>query len=391
MSALSQLKVLDLSRILAGPWASQMLADMGAEVIKVERPEGGDDTRRFGPPFLQDDEGNETQESAYYLSTNRGKQSVCIDLSNSEGQQTIRKLVKECDVLIENFKVGGMEKYGLDYASLAEINPRLIYCSITGFGQTGPYRHRLGYDFMIQAMGGLMSVTGEAEGQPQRVGVAHTDILTGLYASNAILAALLEREKSGQGQHIDLALFDVSVATLANQASNYLVGGEVPTRIGNAHPNIVPYQVFETADGFCVITVGNDSQYQSFATLLSRPDLASDPRFSTNKLRVQNREILVPIIQTEMRQQTSEHWLRLCESHNVPAGPVNNIDQVFADPQVHARDMLVTLPLPDSSHLKLSGNPIKFSRTPIEYRSAPPKLGEHTDSVLDSLLKPKVR
>lgn len=387
MSTLSHLKVLDLSRILAGPWASQLLADLGAEVIKVERPEGGDDTRKFGPPFLQDDDGADTNESAYYLSTNRGKKSICVDLNSPEGQQHIHELVRDCDVLIENFKVGATKKYGLDYASLAKLNPRLIYCSITGFGQTGPYRHRLGYDFMIQAMGGLMSITGESEGQPQRVGVAHTDILTGLYASNGILAALAEREKSGLGQHIDLALFDVSVATLANQASNYLVGGQTPTRIGNTHPNIVPYQAFETADGYCVITVGNDAQFKSFASLLGQPDLATNELFSTNRRRVENREQLIPIIQIEMRLQSSQYWLDLCEVNQVPAGPVNTIDQVFADPQVQAREMVVTLPHPKSQELKLVGNPIKFSRTPVEYHSAPPMLGEHSDSVLDKHLK----
>lgn len=382
MTTLSHLKVLDLSRVLAGPWASQMLADMGAEVIKVERPEGGDDTRKWGPPFLRDENGDDTSESAYYLSTNRGKQSICVDLSSQQGQQVIRDLACDCDVLIENFKVGGTKKYGLDYAALAELNPRLIYCSITGFGQTGPYRDRLGYDFLVQAMGGLMSVTGEPDGPPQKVGVALSDIMTGLYASNGILAALAEREKSGLGQHIDLALLDVTVATLANQASNYLVGGQVPQRLGNAHPNIVPYQAFETADGYCVVAVGNDTQFTNFAGLLECPELSKDERYTTNRKRVENRQQLIQVIQDKMRQHTCQHWLKLCEQNLVPAGPVNSIDQVFADPQVLARDMLVSLPHPDSSELRLVGNPIKFSRTPVEYRAAPPKLGEHTESIL---------
>jgi len=388
MSALSHIKVLDLSRVLAGPWASQLLADLGAEVIKIENPKGGDDTRHWGPPYLQDRSGENTAESAYFLCTNRGKKSVCVDIHTDEGQAIIRSLACECDVLIENFKVGGLAKYGLNYESLSKLNPSLVYCSITGFGQTGPYKDRLGYDFLIQAMGGLMSVTGEptsAGGQPQKVGVALTDIMTGLYASNGILAALAEREKSGLGQHIDLSLFDVTAATLANQASNYLVGGITPDRLGNAHPNIVPYQSFAAADGHIVITVGNDTQFESLSTVLGLEELASDSRFITNSLRVKNRSELISIIQSALLENSSEYWLNQCEVHGVPAGPINTIDQVMNDPQIKAREMVVTLDHANSDKLEVVGNPIKFSRTPIQYRSAPPTLGEHTESVLETL------
>lgn len=388
MTTLSHLKVLDLSRVLAGPWASQLLADMGAEVIKVENPTGGDDTRQWGPPYLKDRDGKETSESAYFLCTNRGKKSVCIDIRTEGGQTILKSLARECDVLIENFKVGGLAKYGLDYQALKQINPQLVYCSITGFGQTGPYKDRLGYDFLIQAMGGLMSVTGEPEaagGQPQKVGVALTDIMTGLYASNGILAALAERQRSGLGQHIDLSLFDVTAATLANQASNYLVGGVVPSRLGNAHPNIVPYQSFTVSDGHIVIAVGNDSQFESFSSVLGLEGLSNDALFSTNASRVINREKLINIIQTTLLQNTSEYWLNQCEVHSVPAGPINNIDQVMNDPQIIARNMRVKLNHPESDELEVVGNPIKFSRTPIEYGSAAPRLGEHTDSILNAL------
>jgi crotonobetainyl-CoA:carnitine CoA-transferase CaiB-like acyl-CoA transferase len=388
MSALSHIKVLDLSRVLAGPWASQLLADLGAEVIKIENPSGGDDTRHWGPPYLQDSNGKDTAESAYFLCTNRGKKSVCVDLHTEQGQAIIKALASECDVLIENFKVGGLAKYGLDFESLSALNPRLVYCSITGFGQTGPYKDRLGYDFLIQAMGGLMSVTGEPAsvgGQPQKVGVALTDIMTGLYASNGILAALAERERSGLGQHIDLSLFDVTAATLANQASNYLVGGITPVRLGNAHPNIVPYQSFAVADGHIVIAVGNDSQFESLSTVLGLEEIATDNRFITNALRVKNRVELIDIIQSTLLQSSGEYWLNQCEVHSVPAGPINTIDQVLNDPQIKAREMRVTLDHPHSDQLELVGNPIKFSRTPIEYKSAPPTLGEHTESVLERL------
>jgi len=384
MSTLSHLKVLDLSRVLAGPWASQLLADMGAEVIKIEKPNGGDDTRHWGPPYLKDSKGNDTKESAYFLCTNRGKKSVCIDIRSQDGQENLKALACECDVLIENFKVGGLAKYGLDYPSLEKLNPKLVYCSITGFGQTGPYKDRLGYDFLIQAMGGLMSVTGEPDdngGQPQKVGVALTDIMTGLYASNGILAALAEREQSGLGQHIDLSLFDVTAAALANQASNYLVGDVIPDRLGNAHPNIVPYQSFSAADGHIVIAVGNDAQFKSLSLALGLDELASNKRFSTNAKRVENRNTLIDIIQTSLLSNTVEFWLSRFEAYDVPAGPINTIDQVMNDPQIIARNMRVKLDHPDSDELEVVGNPIKFSRTPIAYDAAPPKLGEHTKHV----------
>ncbi len=385
MSTLSHLKVLDLSRVLAGPWASQLLADMGAEVIKIERPDVGDDTRQWGPPYLNDDAGNETSESAYFLSANRGKKSVCIDIKSELGQEQLRSLVCQCDVLIENFKVGGLAKYGLDFESVRTLNPRLVYCSITGFGQTGPYKNRLGYDFLIQAMGGLMSITGEADsagGQPQKVGVALSDIMTGLYASNAILAALAEREHSQLGQHIDLSLFDVTAATLANQASNYLVGNKVPERMGNAHPNIVPYQSFKTSDGYIVVTVGNDKQFESFARVLAKPELSKDLRFSTNAKRVEHREELLGLIDEILITQPRDHWLTLCEDQEVPAGPINTIDEVMSDPQIEARGMRITLDHSDKAKLEMLGNPIKFSRTPICYKNAAPKLGSDTEGVL---------
>lgn len=377
MGALSHLKVLDLSRVLAGPWASQMLADFGADVIKVEHPERGDDTRKWGPPFLQDGDGELTAESAYFSCANRNKRSVAIDMQTAEGQDQIRQLASEADVLLENFKVGGLERYGLDYQSLAKTNPRLIYCSITGFGQTGPYKDRPGYDFLVQAMGGLMSVTGEPEGEPQKVGVALTDIMTGLYAANGILAALAERECSGLGQHVDLALLDVTAATLANQASNYLVGGQVPSRLGNAHPNIVPYQAFATADGHCIVAVGNDAQFQRLLEVLGLEELKSDVRFLRNQDRVANREILVNLLQRALLSNSKAYWLQCLEDAGVPAGPINNVDEVFSDPQFLARDMVVTLPHSLGGSVAMAGNPIKLSRTPVSYRTAPPTLGEH--------------
>lgn len=389
MGALSQLKVLDLSRVLAGPWASQMLADLGAEVIKIERPEGGDDTRAWGPPFLSTPAGEETSESAYFLCTNRSKQSVCVDMKTESGRETIRQLASECDVLIENFKVGGAESFGLGYDTLAALNPALVYCSITGFGQTGPDKDRPGYDFLVQAMGGLMSVTGQPDGTPgagpQKVGVALTDIMTGLYATIGILAALRERETSGLGQTVDLALLDVTAATLANQATNYLVGGLNPTRLGNAHPNIVPYQSFVVADGHLIVAIGNDAQYRRFVELLGCPQWADDERFVTNRVRVQNRDVLVPLLQRKMLERSKEQWLEDLESVQVPAGPINSVAEVFQEPQIQARDMQVTVPHPYNEALQLVGNPIKFSRTPVEYRSAPPTLGQHTEDVLARL------
>ncbi len=383
---LSGFRVLDLSRILAGPWASQMLADLGAEVIKIERPDTGDDTRGWGPPYMPDVAGESSGEAAYFHATNRGKFSVCIDMAKPEGQALIKNLAKQCDVLIENFKVGGLKKYGLDYDSLESINPKLVYCSITGFGQTGPYADRAGYDFMIQAMGGMMSVTGEADGEPMKIGVALADVLTGLYASNAIQAALIHQLKTGEGQYIDMALLDVQVATLANQAMNYLATGNNPKRLGNAHPNIVPYQAFKTADGFMILAVGNDSQFQRFCALAERPELAEDERFKQNSSRVKYRDILVPQVIEIMQTKSTDVWLDELNQRGIPCGPINNIDQVFADPQVKHRGMQQTLLHPTADSVASVGNPINLSKTPVEYGLAPPVLGQHTDEILASML-----
>lgn len=380
-TALGHLKVLDLSRILAGPWASQLLADFGAQVIKVERPNTGDDTRRWGPPYMPTANGEDSSESAYFMSANRGKQSVCIDITTAHGQQQVHKLAAQCDIVIENFKHGGAAQYHLDYATLSNINPKLIYCSITGFGQTGPYHDRPGYDFLVQAMGGLMSITGEPNGEPQKVGVALTDVMTGLYASVGILACLAEREKSGLGQYIDLALLDVTAATLANQATNYLVGGMVPKKLGNAHPNIVPYQTFATKDGHCIVAVGNDDQFQRYCQALGLDNLAHHPDYKTNPQRVKHRDQLSAILQTQMLSKNRDEWLILFEQAKVPAGPINNIDEVFNDPQIIARDMTVNIPHPLNNDLVLPGNPIKLSRTPVQYQRPPPMLGEHDDDV----------
>ena len=390
MGALSHLRVLDLSRVLAGPWAGQILADLGAEVIKVERPGNGDDTRAWGPPFLKDAYGESTGEAAYYLSANRNKQSVTIDFTKPEGQRLVRELAAKSDILIENFKVGGLEAYGLDYASLKEVNPQLIYCSITGFGQTGPYAKRAGYDFMIQGLGGLMSLTGRPEGEdgagPVKVGVALTDILTGLYATVAILAALAHRQHEGGGQHIDMALLDVQVACLANQAMNYLTTGVSPKRLGNAHPNIVPYQDFPTADGDFILTVGNDSQFRKFAEVAGRPEWAVDPRFESNKQRVANRAVLVPLIRQATVFKTTTEWVAQLEAVGVPCGPINDLAQVFADPQVQARGLAFDLPHVLAGLVPQVRSPIRLSETPVEYRSAPPLLGEHTQEVLVRVL-----
>ncbi|MGP5354926.1 CaiB/BaiF CoA transferase family protein [Pseudomonas helleri] len=390
MGALSHLRVLDLSRVLAGPWAGQILADLGAEVIKVERPGNGDDTRAWGPPFLKDAYGESTGEAAYYLSANRNKQSVTIDFTKPEGQRLVRELAAKSDILIENFKVGGLEAYGLDYASLKEVNPQLIYCSITGFGQTGPYAKRAGYDFMIQGLGGLMSLTGRPEGEegagPVKVGVALTDILTGLYATVAILAALAHRQHDGGGQHIDMALLDVQVACLANQAMNYLTTGVSPKRLGNAHPNIVPYQDFPTADGDFILTVGNDSQFRKFAEVAGQPGWADDPRFASNKQRVANRAVLVPLIRQATVFKTTAQWVEQLEAVGVPCGPINELAQVFADPQVQARGLAFELPHALAGLVPQVESPIRLSETPVEYRRAPPLLGEHTQEVLARVL-----
>jgi len=384
-TALSHIRVLDLSRILAGPWAGQMLADFGAEVIKVERPGEGDDTRSWGPPFMQGSDG-QSSEAAYFHAANRGKQSVAIDIATEQGQELIKALVKVSDVVLENYKVGGLSKYGLDYDLLKEINPRLIYCSITGFGQDGPDAHRAGYDFMIQGMGGLMSVTGEPDGMPMKVGVALVDVMTGLYAANAVQAALLSREQTGKGQHIDLSLLDVCVATLANQATNYLASGKSPGRLGNAHPNIVPYQAFATKDGHIILAVGNDQQFLRFCEVAGKPELVSMEIFKTNRKRVENRAALIPLIEPLLHQHTTQRWLSLLTEVGVPCGPINTLEQVFDEPQVVHRQMKVSLRHKQAGEVPSVANPVKFSDTPIEYTQAPPMLGEHSECVLKRLL-----
>jgi crotonobetainyl-CoA:carnitine CoA-transferase CaiB-like acyl-CoA transferase len=383
--ALSHLRVLDLSRVLAGPWASQLLADLGAEVLKVERPGAGDETRGWAPPYLRDGSGKETSESAYYLAANRGKKSVTLDLARPEGQAVVRRLAARCDVLLENYKVGSLARHGLGYEAMREVNPRLIYCSITGFGQTGPYRHRAGYDFLVQAMGGLMSLTGAPDGQPMKVGIALTDVLTGMYATTAILAALSARERTGRGQHVDVALLDVQVATLANQATNYLVSGAAPQRIGNAHPNIVPYQAFAASDGDLVLAVGNDAQFARLCERAGVPELATDQRFATNAGRVRHRGILVPMLEELFRTRTRAAWLELLEPAGIPCGPINDLAEVFEDAQVRAREMRVELAHPTAGKVPLVGCPIRLSDTPVEYRLAPPLLGADTREVLSEV------
>ncbi|SDH31477.1 Crotonobetainyl-CoA:carnitine CoA-transferase CaiB [Pseudomonas benzenivorans] len=388
--ALSHIRVLDLSRVLAGPWAGQILADLGAEVVKVERPGVGDDTRHWGPPFLKDAQGENTSEAAYYLSANRNKQSLTVDFTQVEGQRLVRELAAKADILIENFKVGGLAAYGLDYASLKALNPRLIYCSITGFGQDGPYAKRAGYDFMIQGLGGLMSLTGRPDGEegagPVKVGVALTDILTGLYSTAAMLAALASREQTGNGQHIDMALLDVQVACLANQAMNYLTTGTPPRRLGNAHPNIVPYQDFPTADGDFILTVGNDGQFRKFCEVAGLTALADDPRFATNQARVAHRAELIPLLRQATVFKTTAEWVATLERAGVPCGPINDLQQVFADPQVQARGLRVELPHPLGGTVPQVASPIRLSATPVQYRNAPPLLGEHTEQVLQQWL-----
>jgi crotonobetainyl-CoA:carnitine CoA-transferase CaiB-like acyl-CoA transferase len=387
--ALSHLRVLDLSRVLAGPWASQALADLGAEVIKIERPGTGDDTRAWGPPYLHDQDGNATSESAYFLSTNRGKKSVTLDIATPEGQAIVRRLAQQSDVFIENYKVGDMARYGLAYDDLRALNPRLIYCSITGFGQDGPLAQQAGYDFIVQAMGGLMSITGERDdlpgGGPQKLGVAFADLMTGMYSTVAILAALAHRTETGEGQYIDMALFDVQVAAMANMNLNYLVSGKTPRRQGNAHANIVPYQVFDAEDGQIVLAVGNDGQFRKFCEIADCTPLASDPRFATNAARVTNRETLVPMIQEVLATRTIGQWVTPLTAAGVPCGPINDIAQTFAHPQVQSRGMRVDLPHALAGTVPTVANPIRMSRSPIQYRSAPPTLGQHTDDVLVSL------
>jgi crotonobetainyl-CoA:carnitine CoA-transferase CaiB-like acyl-CoA transferase len=391
--ALAGLKVLDLSRVLAGPWASQLLGDLGADVIKVEKPDadgkGGDDTRGWGPPWLADGKGKPTTDAAYFLCTNRNKRSLTVDITQAAGQQIVRELAAQSDVVLENFKVGGLAAYGLDYAGLSALNPRLVYCSITGFGQDGPYAARAGYDFLIQGMGGLMSVTGRAEGEegagPQKVGVALTDILTGLYATIAIQAALAHREKSGRGQHIDLALLDVQVACLANQAMNYLVSGQAPRRMGNGHPNIVPYQDFPTADGDMILAIGNDSQFARFCDIAGHAEWSGDARFASNAARVKHRAELLPLLRQATVMKTTAEWIALLENAAVPCGPINDLAAVFADPQVVHRSLRLDLPHAAGGSAPQVANPIRFSATPVEYRHAPPLLGHDTEAILGEL------
>jgi crotonobetainyl-CoA:carnitine CoA-transferase CaiB-like acyl-CoA transferase len=403
MTSLAGIRVLDLSRVLAGPWCTQTLADLGADVIKIERPGSGDDTRSWGPPFLKDQAGHDTAEAAYYLGANRNKRSVTCDIAQAAGQALIRELVTRCDVFVENFKVGDMARYGLDYAALKSLNPRLVYCSVTGFGQTGPYRERAGYDYAIQAMGGLMSVTGERDdlldenghpmaAGPQKVGVAVADLFTGMYATVAILAALRHAERTGEGQYADMALLDSQVAMLANLGANYLVSGKVPGRAGNAHQNIVPYQVFEVApatDGskdHLILAVGNDSQYAKFCEVAGRPDLAADPHFARNQDRVRNRALLVPTLEEIMKGRSKSDWLAALEAAKVPCGAINNLAEVFCDPQVHERGMVTQWQHPLQPALRLVSSPIKLSATPVRQHLPPPLLGQHTDEVLRELL-----
>ncbi len=385
---LAGVRVLDLSRILAGPTATQLLGDLGAEVIKIERPGAGDDTRRWGPPYLRDAAGEETTESAYYLCANRNKRSLAIDLAQPAGQRLIERLAARSDVLIENFKAGALARYGLDYPTLAARHPHLIYCSITGFGQTGPYAGRPGYDFLIQAMGGIMSITGAPEGEPTKVGVGIADVMCGMYATVAILAALRHRERSGEGQHIDVALLDTQVAWLINAGLHYLTSGAPPARHGNAHPNVVPYEVFATADGHLALAIGNDGQFRRWCEFAGVPELADDPRFATNDARVRNRELLLPRVRERLAAHPSRHWLEGLERLNVPCGPVNDIPAVFADPQVRHRGMEISLPhrLAGDGAVRLIGNPLRFSATPISYRRAPPTRGEHSAELLAELL-----
>ena len=387
--ALSHIRVLDLSRILAGPWAGQILADLGADVIKVERPGPGDDTRGWGPPWIKDDQGKDTSVASYYLCANRNKRSITVDITQPEGQDIVRRLAAQSDVVLENFKLGGLKQYGLDYDSLKAVNPRLVYCSITGFGQDGPYAPRAGYDFLIQGLGGLMSITGRPDGEPgagpMKVGVALTDILTGLYATNAVLAALAWREQSGEGQYIDMALLDVQVACLANQAMNYLATGSNPRRMGNAHPSIVPYQDFPTADGHMILAIGNDGQFARFCEVAGRPELAADARFATNRARVENRAELIPLLNEITATRTTTEWIAQLEARAVPCGPINGLAEVFADPQVQARGLAVKMPHPEAGEVPLVASPIRLSKTPVEYRRAPPLVGEHTDEILADL------
>lgn len=389
-AALAGIRVLDLTRVLAGPWCTQNLADLGAEVIKIERPGSGDDTRGWGPPYMKDAQGRDTTEAAYYTSANRNKKSVAIDIAQPKGADAVRELARQCDVFVENFKVGGLRKYGLDYEAIRAINPGIVYCSITGFGQSGPYASRPGYDFMIQGMGGLMSITGERDdlpgGGPQKAGVAVADLMTGMYSTVAILAALYERKASGLGQYIDMALLDCQVAMLANQNMNFMASGVSPTRAGNAHQNLVPYQVFAAADGHLIVAVGNDSQFRAYCGVIDRAELADDPRFARNSGRVVNRDALIPILAAAMQERARDEWLALLEAAGVPAGPINTIEQVYQDPQVVARNLRLEVPHSSAGSLPTVASPLRLSDTPVQYRRAAPLLGEHTQEVLERYL-----
>ena len=385
---LSGLIVLDLTRILAGPFCTQILGDLGAEIIKIERPGAGDDTRRFAPPFLKDQEGKDTSESAYFMGANRNKRSVAIDISKTEGQRLVREIAEKADVLVENFKLGNLERYGLGYQDLRETNAGLVYCSITGFGQTGPYAQRPGYDPLIQAMGGIMSVTGTPEGEPMKAGVPIADIMAGMYASVAINAALRSREVDGKGQYIDIGMLDTQVAWLSIQAMNFLIGGENPARLGNGHPNIVPYQVFKTADGHIMVTIGNDPQFERFCEFVGHSELSRDEKFSSNSARVKNRDELIPILEPIFLSKGSTEWLQELEDRSIGCGPINNVNQIFEDPQVIDRGMKIEMPHPavGGATAPMVASPLRFSETPVSYRHAPPMLGADTEAVLNEIL-----
>ena len=383
------LKILDMSRILAGPYATQLLGDMGADVVKIERPGAGDDTRAWGPPYVTGADGAATDESAYYLSANRNKRSVAVDMADPKGAEILRRLADVADVVIQNFKVDGLVKYGLDYETLKERNPALVYCSISGFGQTGPNRDKPGYDLLAQGYGGMMSLTGEPDGEPVKVGVGIADIMCGMYASNAILAALRHRDATGEGQHIDIALVDTQIAWLANEGVNYLLSGQPPKRRGNQHPNIVPYQVFECADGHVIVAAGNDAQFARFAALIGLPELAGDPRYVRNSDRLKNREQLIALLAERLKQLEKGPLVAAMEAEKVPGGEINTVPEVFATDQVAAREMKVSVPHPlaASGHVDLIGNPVKFGATPVSYHRHPPLCGEHTEEVIREWLK----
>jgi crotonobetainyl-CoA:carnitine CoA-transferase CaiB-like acyl-CoA transferase len=389
MGALSHIRVLDLGRVLAAPWATQILGDLGAEIVKIEQPGVGDETRYFGPPFLNAAEGGRG-DAAYFLTANRNKKSVTLDFAKPEGAALVKRLARRSHVVVENFKTAALARYGLDYQSLAAENPGLIYCSLTGFGQEGPRKDKAGYDYLIQGMGGLMSITGQPDGapgaEPMKVGVAVSDLVTGLYTTIAILTALLHQARTGEGQSIDMALFDCQAAALANQAANYMVGGFLPTRLGNAHPNIVPYQVFATADGYLILAVANDRQFAGFAAAAGLKTLSSDPRFATNAVRVEHRALLIGMLSPVLARRPTADWIGLLEAANVPCGPINSVDQVFADPQAIARGLTVAMEHASGRSIDLVASPLRLSRTPPEYRSAPPLLGQHTEEILEQVL-----